>query len=100
MWDARPTAVRRTDLVYEASASEDLLQPHNEQLQFFRTATGIEDEAQLKAHIVAVQRDAFKVGHLALYCHPECAQYYANTKYRCARIRALRISTSHSMLIT
>lgn len=71
MSDARPTAVRRTDLVYEASASEDLLQLDNEQLQFFRTATGIEDEAQLKAHIVAVQRDAFKVGHLVFLLPPE-----------------------------
>lgn len=99
MSDARPTAVRRTDLVYEASASEDLLQPDNEQLQFFRTATGIEMKLSSK-HTVTVQRDAFKVGHLVLCCHPKCAQYYANTKDRCTRIRALRISTSHSMLIT
>ncbi|KAI0806647.1 hypothetical protein C8Q74DRAFT_1312763 [Fomes fomentarius] len=79
MSDARPTAIRRTDLVNEAS--EDSLQLDKEQLQFFQTATGIEDEAQLKAHIVAVQRDAFKV-------HPyPCIAYFNFTH--------LRLSNTH-----
>ncbi len=39
----------------------------NDALEFFKTASGIKDEEGLRMHIIAVQREAYKVNCL---CHP------------------------------
>ena len=36
--------------------------PDPEQLAFFKSVTGIDDDEQLKAHIIEVQHEAYKVG--------------------------------------
>ena len=41
--------------------TEELLQLDGEPLDFFRSATGIDDVEELKKHIVAVQRAAYEV---------------------------------------
>lgn len=43
--------------------TEELLQLDGDWLEFFRSATGIEDADELKMHIVAVQRAAYVVRH-------------------------------------
>lgn len=43
---------------------------------FFKSQTGIQDDAVLKQHIIKVQNDAYKVGRLLLLCrysHGSCA---------------------------
>lgn len=42
---------------------------NEQELEFFKTATGIKDEQALKEHIFKVQRDAYKVSPL-VSCRP------------------------------
>ena len=56
---SRPTSIVRRILPIEGS--ESLLHLDTEQVDFFRTLTGIDDEDALKAHIIAVQTKAFGV---------------------------------------
>ena len=49
------------DKILPADGTEELLQLDGDRLDFFRTATGIEDANDLKKHIVTVQRAAYAV---------------------------------------
>ena len=40
---------------------EQMYSLEGEKLRFFKTATGIDDEDKLREHMLAIQREAFKV---------------------------------------
>ena len=46
---------------YLKPLNEDLYNPDEESKHFFKLETGIQDEDELKEHIVAVQNKAFRV---------------------------------------
>ena len=60
--DERPKAFDVT--VQSLDGTEKYYHLDDTQLAFFKAATGITDEAALKAHIIAVQHEAYKVGRL------------------------------------
>lgn len=60
MTDFRPTAAFFTTLPIQGT--DALLRLDKETLGLFKSFTGIEDQEMLKAHIVAVQREAYAVG--------------------------------------
>ena len=49
------------DTILPVDGTEELLQLDGDRLEFFRTATGVENANDLKKHIVAVQRAAYAV---------------------------------------
>lgn len=59
MPEVRPIANLRSILALEET--EKLLQLDMDQLEFFRATTGIQDDSVLRAHIVAIQREAYTV---------------------------------------
>ena len=48
--------------------SEKFYNLNEQELAFFKSATGIHDEAALKEHIIAVQREAYAVSAQFLNC--------------------------------
>ncbi|RPD58889.1 hypothetical protein L226DRAFT_471237 [Lentinus tigrinus ALCF2SS1-7] len=62
--------------------SEQFYSPDSEQLQFFRDATGIADEAELKKHIINVQQEGYKV-----HAYP-CIYNFSFIKLTLARLSA------------
>ena len=60
---ARPKPLAST---WSLDGTEKLYKLNEEQLSFFKTATGIEGEDELKAHVIAVQHEAYKVHNPAL----------------------------------
>lgn len=55
---ARPKPLAST---WSLDGTEKFYKLSEEQLSFFKTATGIEGEDELKAHVIAVQHEAYKV---------------------------------------
>lgn len=68
--EVRPVANFRK--VLPIGGNEDLLQAQLEgdRLEFFRSATGINDVDELKKHILAVHREAYEVGPSARAYYP------------------------------
>jgi len=65
-----------------APPDEKFYQLDEQELAFFKSQTGIEDDEKLKQHIVKVQRDAFEV-------HPyPCISRFAFTKLKISRLPA------------
>lgn len=52
--------------VYNTDLTDELYNLDNEEKAFFKTVTKIEDDEELKQHIIAVQTKAYAVGHSAL----------------------------------
>ncbi|RPD55373.1 hypothetical protein L227DRAFT_615445 [Lentinus tigrinus ALCF2SS1-6] len=76
--EAKPVATFRK--VLPIAGSEDLLQLDGDRLEFFRSATGINDVDELKKHIVAVQRAAY-----------EARPYPCLVKFNFAKLRVSRL---------
>ena len=49
-----------------APLDESLYKLEGEELEFYRRETGIQDEEQLKQHILAVQKEAYEVSRMIL----------------------------------
>ena len=57
---------------YAKLGQPDFYNPNEEAKEFFKLETGIDDDEELKDHIVSVQRKAFKVRHYPLMCPLVC----------------------------
>ena len=66
MVQSNPRAFASDGTIY---GTEKLYSLSGDELRFYQTMTGITDEQQLKDHIIAVQREAYKVCSLSLHNH-------------------------------
>ncbi|THH07312.1 hypothetical protein EW146_g9357 [Bondarzewia mesenterica] len=80
MVDADPTHTLTLPLRYNFPLDESLYALSEEEAAFFKSQTGIQDDAKLKEHICTVQAEAF-----AVYPYP-CIRLFAFTKLKISRL--------------
>ena len=66
MSDQSPSQEKSSQPGREVALDERLYELADEDLAFFKQQTGIQDEEELKAHILQVQAEAYKVCWLSM----------------------------------
>jgi hypothetical protein len=92
--DNTSTQERSTRQGLQVALDESLYNLTDEERAFFKQQTGIQDDDELKAHIVQVQAEAYKVGKLGMLT--AIASEYHPFIHRFIHIRASDTSSSQS----